>query len=345
MKTLKQWYDSLSEPAQVWIENNCSAWFDKNQADYYRKPLSASGNLEDLQNFLIAGNTFDKYSDSQNAKNLAQRYLAILKYLNEKHPDIVPQNLLNVCALQLIQAMQAQTPAWLYVDDETRDAAFKSTFQRYEKMFFKDYLYLIKDYSKMKFDWEKCEVPSLTKEVIEIMGWDNAVEAAKKCDTYSLSQMVSYGQPNELFDQLFFCEDSHLTQSHKMQLLSRLYSNSSHLPTERSVADFFKRIVAVDHSYLRYLYNIIDRYPAIAMKLYTEKKPDSELTGNESSGAQYRYNKELRKLFVIAHMCSLKRVSKVKTGIVKEIAPLLKIYGYNWSDIYDAMYPEDAHLN
>ena len=38
MKTLKQWYDSLSESTQAWIDNNCSAWFDKNQADYYRKP-------------------------------------------------------------------------------------------------------------------------------------------------------------------------------------------------------------------------------------------------------------------------------------------------------------------
>jgi hypothetical protein len=81
------------------------------------------------------------------------------------------------------------------------------------------------------------------------------------------------------------------------------------------------------------------------MKLYCEKKPDSELTGNETASETFRYPKELRKVFVIAHACALKRVSKVKSGICKEIAPLLKIYGYNWNEIYDAMYPEDPKLN
>lgn len=345
MKTLKQWYDSLSEPAQEWIVKNCSAWFDKNQADYYRKPSAVSDNAKDLQEFLAHGNTFEKYSDSDNFKSSTARYLSLLKYLNQTCPDVIPNNLVNLCAYQLIKATQAQTDAWLYVDADNKDTAFKCTFQRYDKMAFRHYLYLIKDYDKMEFDWKQCEIPSLTKEVIEIIGWDNAVNVAKQSDMHSLSLMISYGKPNELFDQLFFCKDSHLNQSEKLNLLSRLYNNNSHLPSEETTADFFKRIVAVDHSYLRYIFSIIQRYPALAMKLYSEKKPESELTGNESSSEQYRYNKEIRKLFVIAHMCALKRVSKVKSGIVKEVAPLLKIYGYNWTDIYDAMYPEDAHLN
>ena len=130
-----------------------------------------------------------------------------------------------------------------------------------------------------------------------------------------------------------------------MRILDRIYADSNSLPNLRTIEDFFKRIVAVDHSYLRYIHEIIKRYPAIAMQLYQQKKPEAELSGNESTVEQYRYPKEIRKLFVIAHMCVLKRVSKVKSSIAKEVAPLLKIYGYKWDDVYDALYPEDSHLN
>jgi hypothetical protein len=110
------------------------------------------------------------------------------------------------------------------------------------------------------------------------------------------------------------------------------------------VEDFMERIVAVDHKYLRYLYNIVEKLPSLATEIYEQKKPDEELTGNESIPQTYRYSKDIRKLAKIAHACARKSVSKVNSAFLKEISPLLKIYGYNFNTIYDALYPEDESI-
>ena len=343
MKTLKQWYDSLSEPTQLWIENNCSAWFDKNQADYYKKPVDVK-DKEALHSLLKSKEGFEKYTDNANTRTIANKYVALLRYLTETQPDLMPESLVDECVYQVLNVGINRNGTWLHMSDKNKNQAFKCCYQRYDKMSLANALYLVKDYDNLKFDWEEVEEPYLTSEIVEIIGIDAATELAYDMGTYNLSKMIQMGRENKLFDSLFFCENSKLTQSNKMEILRQAYTNGSHLPDENMMQDFFKRIVAVDHSYLRFIYTIIKSYPALAMKLYQQKKPADELTGNESVAETFRYNKELRKLFVIAHACALKRISKVKSGIVKEVAPLLKIYGYNWDEIYNAMYPEDPSL-
>ena len=66
--TLKQWFDSLSEPAQAWIESKCSAWFDKNQADYYKKPSKAGEDKDALKALLRNEEDLDKYSSYSSEK-------------------------------------------------------------------------------------------------------------------------------------------------------------------------------------------------------------------------------------------------------------------------------------
>lgn len=343
MKTLKQWYDSLSEPTQAWIDRNCSAWFDKNQADYYRKPSTKID--EKGLNWYLNSPWETTDSDYSNSAELTSRYAKILRYLADNHPDIVSQEAADKAILDVIKTNLSQKRSWLYLSDANKKAGFALAYGKAysnDKLELHNYLYLIDDFDNINIDLERCIKPSLTAEVIEIIGMDNARKIAETMDTYDLRQAVKWGKDNALIDELLFCEASNLTQAKKRELIAKIYWDNSYLPTEDSVADFFKRIVAVDHSYLRYFINIVHQYPAIAMKLYTQKKPAEELTGNESIAETFRYNKELRKLFVIAHMCQLKNMTKNKASIAKEVAPLLKIYGYNWNEIYDAMYPEDA---
>lgn len=341
MKTLKQWYDSLSESTQHWIDYNCKSWFDKSQADYYRKP-STKINENGLDWYLNSPwNTID--SDYSNTTELVKRYVKTMKYLADT--NVIKRESADNAILAVIKSNISQKRSWLYLSDENKRIGFILAYGKpyyNNKLELYNYLYLIDDFDNINIDLEKCIRPTLTKEVIEIIGMDSARKIAETMETYDLLQAVKWGKDNALIDELLFCEASNLTQAKKHDLIAKIYWDNRHLPNEDSVADFFKRIVAVDHSYLRYFINIVHHYPAIAMKVYTQKKPAEELTGNESVAETFRYSKELRKLFVIAHMCELKNMTKNKASIAKEVAPLLKIYGYNWNEIYDAMYPEDT---
>ena len=337
MKTLKQFYDSLSEGAQAWMRNNCTAWFDINQADYYAKPDLATTDLKELKNILTEELGDARYSAYGTSKKIATRDADLLVYLSNKHPDIVSKSDADKAINQLFEGNQITDKTWLLLSEEQRKEAFIKSFKRYGKMKLYQYLYLIKDFEDFTIDWEECDSVSLTAEVVEIIGKKNAYAMIDRYGS-DMSSMIKFGKENDFFDELFFCNTETFNQQQKIRLLENVYADSYHLPTLESTADFFKRIVAVDHSYLRFIYRIVDRYPAIATKLYNEKKPDNE------PGENHRYNKELRKLFMIAHACSLGRISKNKCSIVKEIAPLLKIYSYNFKDIYEAMYPEDESI-
>ena len=336
MKTLKEWYDSLSTSAQAWIESNCSAWFDKNQADYYKKPLEFKDDKE-LYEFLKDTERIDT-GVVLREQALAEHYAIALRASNNIPDDVADDAMLKFQSVSKV--------FWLYIKDEgKRIKAFKYAYKNYDNSLpLRCYLYTIKDFGNMQIDWNMCEAPSLTAEVIEIIGINEAKKVLEKNNTseYIVSRMVRPGKPNILFDEVFFCKDSALNFNKKVDILDRLYASYNNTPNEELVEDFFRRIVAVDHGCLRFLIRIVQKYPAIAMKLYEQKKPDTELTGTEIMGEQYRYPKELRKLFIIAHACALKRVSKVKCTMIKDVAPLLKLYAYNWDDIYDALYPEDS---
>lgn len=348
MKTLKEWFDGLSESAQSWVIENCSAWFDKDQADYYKKPLIKADSKDLMLNILGDLESPDKYSSYANDRVINRKYIALLRYLNYAYPKLISTELMDKCIYEVIDYGNWNSDTWLNLSDKTKEKAFIRCYKKWNKMSLDKALYLIKDYSNINLNWDEVEIPTaLTPEIIEIIGKETAIELIYKQGYRCMHHLIKPDSPHEVFDELFFCQDSKLTQQQKLEILRLTYANNNYkstLPDEKLTRDFFKRIVAVDHAYLRYIYNIIASYPGLAMKLYNEKKPESELTGNESTTEQYRYPKEIRKLFVIAHMCALKRVSKVKSSIAKEVAPLLKIYGYKWDDVYDALYPNDPRL-
>ena len=143
---------------------------------------------------------------------------------------------------------------------------------------------------------------------------------------------------NDLVDELFFGEDQ-LTEDQKRRVIT------GYVRDVRDVKDFMQRFVAVDESYLKYLGYIIDDRPDLAMKLYKQKKPDDELAeyGEHVKIADsYRYPKEYRKLFLIAGCCARENVGKAKAGLIGEIASLLKMYSWNYLDIFYCLYPQYA---
>src|SRR5574344_1638772 len=103
MKTLKQWYDSLSVPAQEWVVENCSTWFDKDQVDYYRKAETVKDDAN-LTPFLLDTTDIDKYSDYSNARVIAHKYLTLLRHLHDTQPELISENTLNSCIYQILES-------------------------------------------------------------------------------------------------------------------------------------------------------------------------------------------------------------------------------------------------
>lgn len=343
MKTLKQWYDSLSEDTQKWVDVNCSAWFDKNQADYYRKAPEYALDEKAFREMLKISMD-DRNSESTQTRMLSARYAAALYYLNQKHPELIDTKTKDDRILELLEnSYLRSSDMFLYIADRDKKlTAFDKTFRRYSNYTFENYLYLISDYSNIVLDTEMCSIPMMSAQVVEILGKEQAKQLLNDTDIGPTAKMIRAGEDNELFDEMFFC-DKDMTQYRKKLILNELYCANYHMPDTKDIQDFFKRIVAVDHSYLRFIYQIIDKYPSLAMKLYNEKKPNMEIEGKGVS-EQFRYSPEIRRMFIIAHMCTLKRVTKTKASITKEVAPLLKIYGYNFDTIYDALYPDDLPI-
>ena len=137
----------------------------------------------------------------------------------------------------------------------------------------------------------------------------------------------------DLFDELFFCENGWSEENRKKWI-------SQYKPVESDVEDFMSRIVSVDFSYMQYLDLIIQRDPAVAARLYKMKKPDAELTGNESVEMTFRYPRSIRKLFQLAAVCSRENIGKAMTGLLADMSTMIKFYGYNYQLIFHAMYPE-----
>ena len=343
MTTLKQWYDSLSETAQKWVDVNCSTWFDKSQVDYYRKAPEYALDEKSFKEMLKVSMN-ERNSESSQMKMVSTRFAATLYYLNQKHPELISAETKDNRILEILENSYLRSQElFLYVTDkEKRIEAFDKIFRRYSNYTFENYLYLMRDYSNIILDTDMCSIPKMTEPVIEILGKEQVKKLLNDTDIGATTKMVDTGKENALFDEMFFCDED-MTQYRKKLILNELYCHNYHMPELQDIQDFFKRIVAVDHSYLRFIYKIIDKYPSLAMKLYNEKKPDDEIEGNSVSG-QFRYSPEIRRMFIIAHMCTLKRVTKTKASIAKEVAPLLKIYGYNFDTIYDALYPDDEAI-
>ena len=339
MKTLKQWYDSLSEDAQLRLRINCTAWLDISEEDYYRKLRLSS--LSELTNGIIKCN---QYSNSDRADLFM---LAFMQELKANHDE---KTFNDYCALLThqyvdIEDVYSDLPKdfWMLFDDRNKQKEmFKICYQtRQHALTLYNQLFFVEDFDNIPqyIDLEHgMFTEQLSDVTVEIFGREIIRNYLK---IKPLDMLFETGKESKLFDDLFFCEDG-WTEEQKNHFLDYRYyprherkiSDSDDL---ESFEDFIKRIVSVDQRYLRNIYNIISKVPSIGNKVYSQKKPDSELTGNETPEMTFRYSKLIRKLARIANICARKSLSDVNGKFLKEISPIIKMYGYNWNDIYDCI--------
>lgn len=348
MLTLKEWYDRLPNISQRWVMDNCSEWFDITQPDYYKvvEPrIELKDSIPDILN--------ESFPDEKvrncglgTAGYILEHYLQLLSKLNKEHPEVISDALYDASLRKLLDSDCIRTSRvwiwgrtleerkYLYYLTELKDCYYDKTLRLH------DYLFTVNDYSKL--DMSQVSKSVIEPGVIDIIGYDVAKEWA--IDDYTrLTSTLRNCVPNELFDDLFFGETDEdglkgWSTSTKNKVIARIYEGMS---TLEEFNDFLYRMVAVDHSYLRYLDTYLKKYPALGTEIYKAKKPEHELTGNESVADRFRYSPEIRKLGKIVNACIRKSISKANCGSLREVGPLVKLYGYNYRDVYLALYPNE----
>lgn len=345
--TLREWYDSLSENAKKIIRMECKLWFDETQPDCYKVVSNMNQTVDDCAIYIT--NNASRYSNDDN-KNLF-----CLMFLNEfkKHSSEEDMQYLisSICA-KFINSDNGYlhkdiTPDVILMSD---DISFRKkmvekiyTYERYDqkKIEWRYALYLLDDYSDVPkaLSQYPLAVPDTIRDGIqEILGEDVVKQL---CVEDPQLVGIEYGKQSDMFDACFFCENGWSDDQKKRFIHNRYCHTYSHTIVQSDYQsgfrDFIERVVAVDQNYLRYIYDIIDECPALGNKVYDEKKPAGELTGNEKPDMTFRYSKLIRKLARIANICARKSLSNVNGKFLKEVGPLIKFYGYNFYDIYECI--------
>ena len=350
MTTLKEWYDSLSPNAQYLIKNNCE-WFDVEQDDYYKKVI----NSQPMPHLLAKILGMNVYSSDRTKSDFC---LMFLNEYKKTHTEKDLQDIINILITRFVDTDRSGYPYEhlnmdiIFMSDDkdfVRQKFINTNTCKYDnKTYMKVWnaLYLLDDYSDVpnalkKLPFELDGIDGVCDGLDEIIG----MEATKQMCIDSPSLVtIRRGQQSELFDECFFCENG-WSEDQCIRWIKDTYAHTySHTIVQSDYQDgfrdFIERIVSVDQKYLRYMYDIIKECPALGNKVYDEKKPDDELTGNETPEMTFRYSKFIRKLARIANICARKSLSNVNGKFLKEVGPVIKFYGYNWNDIYDCIMDE-----
>lgn len=339
--TLREYLDGLSEDAIKWIKENCK-FIDMESKDGYRHKEPANDIIEqrlsdnsysrDVSETEVIINTLllrDKkgnyvYNDSNMSTD--DRNELVYRIIYDRHGSntldhgvayYLPLGYIRLAAKEEIKRYQE--------DAEPADK---------DKLRLKHLLLFTDDFSNI--DWDKLSMDNwmyIDKGLLDILPKD----IAKK---YLLQQPRAL-RVNEIpmncdvFDELFFGEDG-WTEDQKHAVI-REFDNSLN-----GIANFMERIVAVDKKYLRDIYKLITRNgKALSNELYCLQKPADE-QANCAKKYKYRYADEYRKLFWIARCCYLGYTNKTAVSKMKDAGSLLKLYGYNFDNIFDMLYPEYA---
>lgn len=325
MKTFKEWYDSLSERSQRYLNSYCYIWLDPDSQDGYRHKTI---NVEQVKSDLAAGIVTGYQA------NIASTIYYLMSELNKVNKEAVSDELLKLYEKE--QADEYSVELFKCLPVERRKEIKRAERSVYAELDLRDLLFITEDYDNI--DWSKLKVgrSDFNLEIYsEIMGKEQALQyIIKHPDTLDKNQLINSENKNdELFDRLFFGENG-------WDEAQRLSFIKSYPPHYKAVEDFMARIVAVDESYLRYIKCFIKQDPAIASYLYNQKKGEDEINDSMSVAERYRYPKDYRKLFQICACCERKNVGKAMTGLLMETASLMKIYSFDFDTIFDCLYPQ-----
>lgn len=351
MKTLKQWYDGLSEKAQERIKEKCILWFDPEQPDYYRKRDKVS---KDMLTSLLETDLYAitrKYNLSY-GDEYARKFqnLFMLAYLVDG--GIISEQVADKAIMKDYCKHDRVGVGFLFVSDKNRDEAYKQYIgydsacrDSWNRIDFFEYLYLIKDFDTIgEIDWNYVVKPvDLDYINKEIIGPENTRKLAlKDCIDYISNLRCKEESP--LFDELFYETDDEGHPKHgcwdssDRDRIVSWYLDSRHTDL-KTTEDFIYRFVCVNpKKYLPKLYNIIEGNPVIGTMMFTQKKDLTEIQEKHLKGeAQYKYCREVRSLAKIINSCVRKAISNQTQKQLKEYGPLVKLYGYDFWTIYNAM--------
>lgn len=147
-----------------------------------------------------------------------------------------------------------------------------------------------------------------------------------------------------MFDCLFFGKTGWSLEN-KKKILRDLFG---HYDMDR-LAIFFRKIVTVDPYWLHSIQDVVCCYRGCAAAMENLKK--SEYLIQEDVDASdnrimvndvFRYRKDIRKLFLIAHCCNRKSLPKTKNAAIGDVASLVRLYDFKFSDIVDCLYPDNT---
>lgn len=315
MKTFKQWVDGLGEAARDYIEKRCSDWADFTTKDYYRK---IDPNDTELLRKLIK----EAYGYNKADKLLLATSMLLLQKADAESEQMFKTLLVN-------NGDYDNTLCAVIGRDAYREWYKNKYGQRLNKSI--DYILLMTD-DFDNIDFSEYDNGNLTAdpEYFDIFGEEYMLNFLK--ENPRLFKPTRLAIDDERFDKLFFGENG-WTEAQKKQVIGNYTGDVWQMD------DFLERIVAVDKSYLKYVYNIIYRDAAAAAKLYTAKKDNYDVN-TTTVQQRFRYSKELRKLFMIAGCCARESLPKTKAGTIGDISALVKLYNFDFNSIFDCLYPE-----
>lgn len=315
MKTFKQWVDGLSESALSYVKNRCNDWADFTTEDYYRK-INPNDTVY-----------LEKLIKEAYGYNKADKLLLIVSMLLLQKTDTKSEEMFKT--LLLNNSEYDNTLCAVMGRDAYREW-YKNKYGHRQHKSLEYILLMTDDFDNIDFSEYDSSNLNADPEFFEIFGEKYMLEFLK--ENPRMVKPTRLPINDDRFDKLFFGEDG-WTESQKKQVIGNYTGD------QWQVDDFLERIVAVDKSYLRYIYNIIYRDAAAASKLYTAKKDDYDIN-TTTVQQRFRYSKELRKLFMIAGCCARESLPKTKAGTIGDISALVKLYGFNFNYIFDCLYPE-----
>lgn len=325
MTSLKEWFDSLSEDTRKYLSMHCD-WIDTNNDDYYKRI-----ELTDSYFSSMIERADRAYRSEECCKSLI---LGLIIKLRDKDPTTFKDILSDKTLKLLINKTSNGVDKLFLFSPFLQKEITKEKLKDNNDLSLEQLLYITDDYSNI--DYKRLSDRSLKYNSVtrEIFGLDACIELAKENIDFIKVSLSSLDPDDELIDTLFFGENQ-LSTEQKINLIKYMYN-----PDTSDIEDYMKRFVTVNEYYLKYIYDIIRQDPAVAAKLYNLKKPECELSGNETTAMKYRYPKKYRKLFQMAACCARKNVGKAMAGTIGELASMLKMYNWDFYTLFDCMYAD-----
>lgn len=327
MTSLREWVDSLSDDTRNFLLAHYN-WIDMDTEDYYKCIKIDSAYFNSTME-----NADRSYRGDAFWKSLV---LGLLIKVREKDPTVLKSFIDEKTMMSLIKKTSEGADKLFLFSPFLQKEIMKEKLKDNNELSLSDLLYITDDYSNI--DYKRLDYHNLRYSPIlkEILGVEACADIARSNIDFIKVTTDRLSLNDEVIDTLFF-GNNQLSKDEKLQVIRHIYN-----PSMYDIEDYMKRFVTVDESYLKYIYNIIDQDPAIAAKLYKLKKPDYELTGNETTEMKYRYPKKYRKLFQMAACCSRKNVGKAMAGTIGELASMLKMYNWDFYTLFDCMYPNSV---